>query len=252
MMRTSPNFWQRLNITNRNAIRFIYGVHAFLWLRILAIYCFYIYLVDLWPPLGIFILIYTVVISWLDGFMTLVMLGAGDTPIGMLLMRISRMYLSAIYIFGLLYFLLDHYGLGALLRSDGKSLSLIDPYYFSAITLATVGYGDVYPGGILTKFVVVIEVIAGTIFNITLFGIAASFMTDRFRIHFSDNKQPVLDPETNEVAPPLNAVVPATDVDHPISSFRGHHTIYSKSYAKPKTKKSQCLSQTFICEMDFG
>ena len=68
-------------------------------------------------------------------------------------------YLELILIFGFFYFLC---------KSDLNGYrSIIDSYYFSAVTQLTIGYGDIYPVG-WVKVMVGVQGIIGTFFSILI------------------------------------------------------------------------------------
>ena len=46
--------------------------------------------------------------------------------------------------------------------------------YFSIVTIATVGYGDIYPTNNASRLYVCVEIITGVLFNLTLFALVAA------------------------------------------------------------------------------
>lgn len=84
------------------------------------------------------------------------------------------LYLNMILLFAMIYFILDQLSLGQIIDhyrlnvKAGKWFDpLIKPLYFSAITLLSVGYGDVTPFG-WSRVVAVIEAMTGYILPATL------------------------------------------------------------------------------------
>ncbi|WP_292436152.1 potassium channel family protein [Methylobacter sp.] len=50
----------------------------------------------------------------------------------------------------------------------------LDSFYFSVVTLATVGYGDIHPVGSVAKILVIIEVLLGILLLAIMVGAAIS------------------------------------------------------------------------------
>jgi hypothetical protein len=62
----------------------------------------------------------------------------------------------------------------------GESLnSLVDALYFSIITIATVGYGDITPKTQVARILVSFEVLAGVGYSVFFFSIIAGFIRER-------------------------------------------------------------------------
>lgn len=84
------------------------------------------------------------------------------------------LYLNVIFTFTVIYLILDYSGLGPIVdhyrgyrQADDWFDPLIKPLYFSAITLLSVGYGDITPFG-WSRVVAVIEAMIGYLLPATL------------------------------------------------------------------------------------
>lgn len=84
------------------------------------------------------------------------------------------LYLNIIFVFAIIYAILDHSGHGHIIdhyrlnEEAGKWFDpLIKPLYFSAITLLSVGYGDVTPFG-WARIIAVFEAMAGYVLPATV------------------------------------------------------------------------------------
>jgi hypothetical protein len=62
---------------------------------------------------------------------------------------------------------------------DGKPLSAMSAFYFSIITLATVGYGDIMPKSDLARGFVAAEVICSMLYQIFILSIIAGLARDK-------------------------------------------------------------------------
>jgi hypothetical protein len=90
-------------------------------------------------------------------------------------------YGFTIYCFGLLYFVVN--------RLDGQAFSGVARltslqsvwqfWYFSAVTITTLGYGDIAPRTFTSQLLAVIEVLLGLFFVLFLFGAFVSFHVGR-------------------------------------------------------------------------
>lgn len=90
------------------------------------------------------------------------------------IIMLFMLYLNIILTFAAIYMVLDHNDAGPIVdhfRSHVKANSWFDPMmkplYFSAITLLSVGYGDITPFG-LSRVVSVIEAMIGFILPATV------------------------------------------------------------------------------------
>lgn len=85
--------------------------------------------------------------------------------------------LSAVVFFGLAYFYLS--------KVDGghfnQAIGAVDAVYFSFVTIATVGYGDIHPMSTLAKSIVIFEIIFGLWFFVTVIPVAVADQAERIR-----------------------------------------------------------------------
>ena len=71
--------------------------------------------------------------------------------------------------------------------SPHSGMTFLKCFFFSVHTIATVGYGNIYPGSIYVNFVVVLEIALGVlVFALTSGLVFARFSIPRARIIFSD------------------------------------------------------------------
>lgn len=91
-------------------------------------------------------------------------------------------------------YLLVNVAFAALYRADphalvnGRSGSLLDAFFFSFETLATVGYGEMYPGSLYGHLVVCLELICGIAFTAILTGLTfVRFSRPRAKFVFADH-----------------------------------------------------------------
>ncbi|HET7628177.1 MAG TPA: potassium channel family protein [Bacillales bacterium] len=84
------------------------------------------------------------------------------------------LYFNVIITFAAIYMLLDHTGAGPVIDhyeryeiTEGWSHMIMKPLYFSAITLLSVGYGDITPFG-WSRAVSVIEALVGYLLPATV------------------------------------------------------------------------------------
>jgi voltage-gated potassium channel Kch len=87
----------------------------------------------------------------------------------------SFAYASTIYGFALTY--------RALMRIDANSFKepvsdLLTALYFSIVTIATVGFGDIVPRTAIAKTIVAAEILIGVIYSIFFFSIIAGFIKE--------------------------------------------------------------------------
>lgn len=82
-------------------------------------------------------------------------------------------YFFTIYAFGIAYLFLSHRDLTAFVPG---ALSFVDAMYFSVITAATVGYGDIHPATETAKVLVMAEVIISLMYVVFLFSAVSSYL----------------------------------------------------------------------------
>lgn len=79
------------------------------------------------------------------------------------------------FVFG---FATVYYDLSSVKRhfDTDQALSLISALYFSIVTFATVGYGDISPKSDIARFWVSIEIIGGLAYTVLIFSVVANFI----------------------------------------------------------------------------
>jgi hypothetical protein len=92
---------------------------------------------------------------------------------GTVVMLLSN-YVTIIIAFGQIYDFISHQG-----QRDAFNLKLDAglSLYFSTTTMATVGFGDIYPKSGLARAVVCLQIIVGVFYNVGIFAMFASYMT---------------------------------------------------------------------------
>jgi Trk-type K+ transport system membrane component len=96
------------------------------------------------------------------------------TKAGLLRLSIASYFLT-VYGYALLYkFIAMNYPD----MFSPKPFDLVTAIYFSVVTIATVGYGDVLPLKTATKFLVSTEILVGVAYAVFFFSIIASFMRE--------------------------------------------------------------------------
>ena len=70
--------------------------------------------------------------------------------------KVFRFLLIVISIFTLL-----NYSLKSFIFNEAESLSLVDAFYFTCVTITTLGYGDIAPTSQIGRFLIVIQVLVG-------------------------------------------------------------------------------------------
>jgi hypothetical protein len=90
---------------------------------------------------------------------------------------VALMFLSyalTVYGFGIAYIYLSAF----YPNSFNKSLSIIDGIYFSVVTAATVGYGDILPNSDTAKVLTAVEIVVSLLYVVLLFSVASSYARD--------------------------------------------------------------------------
>jgi voltage-gated potassium channel len=82
-------------------------------------------------------------------------------------------YLFTVYAFGVAYIFLSALDKAAF--STESTLSFVDGLYFSVVTAATVGYGDIAPRSTPAKIAVMLEIAVSLLYVVFLFSIASSY-----------------------------------------------------------------------------
>lgn len=86
-------------------------------------------------------------------------------------------YLLLNYTFSLVYVFIST--LDPANFSNKQTMSIIDGLYFSTITGATVGYGDIAPSSTIAPIIVIVHVYVASFYSILLFGGAATYLFNR-------------------------------------------------------------------------
>lgn len=90
-------------------------------------------------------------------------------------------YVMTIYGFALAYMLLSRVDLESFSQGGHKeALDVMAGIYFSVITAATIGYGDIVPLSNLARALVIMEVFIVMIYVVFMFSIVAGFALEGF------------------------------------------------------------------------
>ncbi len=95
------------------------------------------------------------------------------------LLGITSVYLICTLFFSIWYWAIWTWDNNAI-RGPTDSLNLYDFFYFSLVTIATLGYGDILPNSPLTKSLVIIEVICGIGFATVGIAVVLAYVQPRF------------------------------------------------------------------------
>lgn len=106
-------------------------------------------------------------------------------------------YLLVGLMFGQLYGGIDHIDAGAF-RTDDPPIAGFDLIYFSYITIATVGFGDITPAIDLTRALAVLEGVGGQLFLVTVVARVVSNMAWRRRREAGGDEGPGPSPLADE------------------------------------------------------
>lgn len=87
---------------------------------------------------------------------------ANDKKLAKLVVRLMAWFFAALVAFGLIFLLIGSLGGGGITK-NGAPVSFFDHLYFSAVTIATLGYGDLVPAG-YSKIVASAEAVFGLIY----------------------------------------------------------------------------------------
>lgn len=85
-------------------------------------------------------------------------------------------YAFTLWGFAVAYMFTSHRDLKAF--SIGGKLSIIDSLYFSVITAATVGYGDIVPVSKMAKIIVMTQIVVCLAYVVFMFSICSSYLRD--------------------------------------------------------------------------
>ncbi len=88
-------------------------------------------------------------------------------------------YIMMVLAFGFLYYTLDPTASHRFFRVDSPTDPFVDFLYFSLVTAATIGYGDVAPITLLSKLLVMVQMVFGYAFLSILVGMIVSWIGTR-------------------------------------------------------------------------
>lgn len=91
---------------------------------------------------------------------------------------------NVVVFFGLGYFFLSKAGDGHF----NQTIQVFDGVYFSFVTIATLGYGDIHPVSVAAKAMVILEISVGLWFFVTVIPVAVADQAERLR-HFRMHRQ---------------------------------------------------------------
>jgi len=92
--------------------------------------------------------------------------------------------LNTVVYFGLAYFFLSKTGDAHF----NQQIQAFDGIYFSFVTIATLGYGDIHPLSVAAKATVIFEIVVGLWFFVSVIPVAVADQADRIR-HIRINRQ---------------------------------------------------------------
>jgi hypothetical protein len=108
------------------------------------------------------------------------------------LYRVICLFILSVYWFGCVGYVYDQYHPGAYAGiefKDGNAKVLADFIYYSAVTIFTVGYGDILPKDIFARILSVAEMFLGTFIVVFLFGSYVSFRVSKILIAASERPE---------------------------------------------------------------
>jgi hypothetical protein len=112
--------------------------------------------------------IYSAVVAWKGLYG-----GSSEAPKSRILAHVTASVLAFVLGFATVYFDLSsdkaHFG-------TDTQLTPMSAVYFSIVTFATVGYGDISPKSDIARFWVSVEILGGLAFTILIFSVVANFI----------------------------------------------------------------------------
>jgi hypothetical protein len=92
--------------------------------------------------------------------------------------RIAMSFSLTVYGFALVYVLLSEWRPSSF---NVGSMGVFTGLYFSLTTIATVGYGDIFPVTQIARLVVMFEILTGMLYAIFVFSVLATFVREKHR-----------------------------------------------------------------------
>jgi voltage-gated potassium channel Kch len=126
--------------------------------------------------------LYKIRIKWADRLVRSVSLFSGRrNTVGEIVFSAIASYALSIYAFGLTYFYIhsSHFEPTPFVAPPNEGL--FTWVYFSIVTMATVGYGEITPQTDWARTIVSAEILMGVAYQIFFFSIVASFVRERSR-----------------------------------------------------------------------
>ena len=131
------------------------------------------------PKLNLSLFIYSLVLVFISCFLISAFkehMGHIANPFDFVKFELINL-LNSVVFFGFAYFFLSRLESG----SFNQAVNLFDAVYFSFVTIATLGYGDIHPVSTLAKSVVILEIIVGVWFFVTIIPVAVADQAERLR-----------------------------------------------------------------------
>ena len=91
-----------------------------------------------------------------------------------LIVCVIAAYLGSIFVFSQGHYFVSHFYPG----SFNKTLSFITALYFSVTTMATVGFGDIFPKATIAQALVSVQILFSLTFNVVVFAMLAGRLTN--------------------------------------------------------------------------
>ena len=98
---------------------------------------------------------------------------------------VSFSYVFTLLSFGLLY--VSIYGVAH--KAIHGEIDLFTAYYFSITTMATVGFGDIYPVSSLARCAVCMQIFASIMYNLVLFATIAAVLSAKLAERWKDRPE---------------------------------------------------------------